>query len=162
MLSKSILIALLCLLPHNSQFASSVCAEATALAKAKEYLKAKELFVKAIGLNPYYYVAHYGYGKTCLYTGDIKNAVKHLDIAVNLDATSASGWFYLGFANFFAKNYVKANYCFKKAYSLDTAFVESLYNIAVIYEITGETYKSKVYFDKYFFEKDKKDTGLLF
>lgn len=162
MLSKAILIALLCFVPLQSQFASSVCTEATALAKAKEYSKAKELFIKAIGLNPYYYFAHYGYGKACLYSGDIKNAIKHLDIAVTLDATSARGWFYLGFAYFFAKNYVKANFCFKEAYRLDTGFVESLYNIAVIYEITGDTYKSKVYYNKYFFEKNKKDTGLLF
>ena len=162
MLSKLILVAVVCLIPLNSQFASSVCTEAIALAKVKEYSKAKELFVKAIALNPYYYSAHYGYGKICLYSGDIKNAIKHLDIAVKLDATSASGWFYLGFANFFAKNYVKANYCFKEAYRLDASFIESLYNIAVIYEITGDTYKSKIYFEKYFFEKDKKDTGLLF
>ncbi|MGQ9842173.1 MAG: tetratricopeptide repeat protein, partial [Spirochaetota bacterium] len=132
-------------MPLNSQFASSVCTEAIALAKVKKYSKAKELFVKAINLNPYYYGGHYGYGKTCLYLGDIKNAIKHLAIAVKLDATSASGWFYLGFANFFAKHFVRANYCFKEAYRLDTSFVESLYNIGVIYEIIGDTYKSKVY-----------------
>lgn len=149
-------------MPLESQFASSVCNEATILAKGKEYSKAKELFIKAISLNPYYFCAHYGYGKTCLYTGDIKNAIKHLSIAVQLDATSANGWFYLGFAYFFGKNYVNANHCFMKAYQLNSFFVESLYNIAVIYEMTGDVYKSKVYFDKYFFEKDKKETGILF
>ncbi len=162
MLSKSLLVVVLCMIPLNSQFASSVCIEATALAKAKEYSKAKELFLKAIKINPYHYAAHYGYGKTCLYSGDMNNAIKHLDIAVTLDKTSARGWFYLGFAYFFAKNYVKANHCFKEAYRLDASFVESLYNIAVIYEITGDSYKSRVYFNKYFYEKEKKDTGLLF
>ncbi len=120
------------------------------MAKINDYAQAKELFIKAVKTNPYYYHAQYGYGKVCLLTGAITNAITHFSIAVTLDAKAANGWFYLGFAYFFAKQYIKANQCFFEAYSINSSYIEALYNIGVIYEITGDAFKSNKYYEKYF------------
>ena len=162
MFNKIIITLLLLLQPDDAKFASSLCNEAKIYAKNNNYNEAGELFLKAVSINPYYFYAHYGYGKVCLYTGDIKNAVKHLSIAVTLDASSANGWFYLGFAYFFSKQYMNAVSCFKKAYTIDSSCIESLYNIAVMYEMMGNSFLSQNYYEKYFFAKNKKDTGILF
>ena len=162
MFNNIIITLLLLLQSDDSKFASSLCNEAKIYAKNNNYNEAGELFLKAVSKNPYYFYAHYGYGKVCLYTGDIKNAVKHLSIAVTLDASSANGWFYLGFAYFFSKQYMNAVSCFKKAYTIDSSCIESLYNIAVIYEMMGNSFLSQNYYEKYFFTKNKKDTGILF
>lgn len=162
MLSKAIIVVVMSMLPLGGQFASEVCTEAVIYAKAKDYAKAKELFLQSIAINPYYYRAHYGYGRVCLLTGDIASAIHHLSIAVRLDASAAGGWFYLGFAFFFNKNYVQALHCFLKAYDRDAAFIESLYNAAVIFEKIGNEHKAQLYYHRYFHEKYKEDTGILF
>lgn len=144
------------------EFSSKLCVEAEILAKSGKYVEAEKKYLESINLNNYYHRAHYGYGKLCLYIGKIDLAVKHLENAVRLDKSHGASYFYLGMAYFFKKKYNLAIKYLLKSYEIDTDFVETLYNVGVIFELIGDEYKSKKYFIKYFNEKQKEETGILF
>jgi tetratricopeptide (TPR) repeat protein len=121
------------------------------------------VFKRVIELSPYYCMGHYGLGKAYLYRkGMLDEAITQLRASVRLDRKFAKGYFYLGMACLFSNKYVPATAAFNKAYRYDPSYVEALYNLGVIYDITGRRYESQVYFTRYFDEKSKKEEDVLF
>jgi tetratricopeptide (TPR) repeat protein len=119
--------------------------------------QAEILFKKAISLNNYYSLAHYGLGKIYIIKyGMIKLGIKHLKRSVLLDKDLVKANFYLGFAYLLNQNYRMSIIYFKKTYDLDDEYLEALYNIGTIYEIIGKDLKSLQYYNKYLkeFKKD--------
>lgn len=125
--------------------------EGTVLAGQGDYSGAIAKFKRAAELSPRFALAHYGLGRVSLFAQtDGIDAVKELSLAVECDRRLAKGFFYLGFACMFAKKYNRAITAFAQAYALDRTFIESLYNIAVLYEIRGNVYKASSYYRQYF------------
>jgi tetratricopeptide (TPR) repeat protein len=120
-------------------------------------------FGKAVETSPYYSLAHYGLGKAYLYkSGMLDEAIKHLRRAVELDHDMAKAYFYLGLAYLLNRKYVGAIHAFKSCYEADDTIIESLYNLAAVYDIIGKDYYAGYYFTKYYQEKGKEDRDILF
>ena len=137
--------------------------KAAALASQGEIDQAIEIFKPLAESNPNYSLAHYGLGKAYLKkTGRLEDAVKHLKISVSLDKRFAKGYFYLGLAYQLSNKYNQAIKAYKDAYSISTTQIEALYNIGVVYDITGRAYHSKIYFNRYLKLKTKDDAEIIF
>ena len=124
--------------------------------------EAIRFFRKSLDKNSYYSLAHYGLGKAFLYTGSINEAVNHLQKAANFDRLFAPSFFYLGMAYLLDKRYNAAVKAFKNAITLDPSMVEAFYNIGVAYDETGRSIKARIYYEKYLYELEKKDSNILF
>ena len=124
--------------------------------------EAIRLFKKSLKRNSHYSLAHYGLGKAYLYAGHINEAVNHLQKAADFDRRFAPSFFYLGMAYLLDKRYNAAVKAFKNAITLDPSMVEALYNIGVAYDETGRSIKARIYYEKYLYEREKKDSNILF
>lgn len=137
--------------------------EAAALAHNGHIDDAIKRFLEVIEASPCYSLGHYGLGKAYLYKdGACDDAITHLKLSVHYDRRLAKGHFYLGMAYMLKRQYTQSIGSFKTAYAIDPGIVESLYNIAVIYDITGRRGRAEWYYNKYVDEKNKKDTDILF
>ncbi len=116
------------------------------LASSARYDEAAAVFKSLVDISPNYTLAHYGYGRCCLYTGKTEEAVYHLSICVKLDRTLAKGHFHLGMAYLRYGKKIRAIHSFKRAYELDSSFSASLFNIGAVYDSTGDSYKAGKYF----------------
>ncbi|HOP28047.1 MAG TPA: tetratricopeptide repeat protein [Spirochaetota bacterium] len=124
--------------------------EGVELFKQGELDSAENKFMESLKLSPYASLAYYGLGRIYLAKeGNIDEAITCLRKSVQLDSGLAKGFFYLGLAELMGEKYVEALHSFKNAYDLDKGLVESLYNIAVIYEHLGKSYNAFVYYRKY-------------
>lgn len=113
-------------------------------------------FRESAKLSPSYSLAHYGLGRVYLVTeGKNDEAIKSLRKSVELDPGLAKGYFYLGLAELIGERYIEAIHSFKDAYDRDRGFVEALYNIAVIYDHLGNSYRAFVYYRQYVNETEK-------
>ncbi len=113
-------------------------------------------FMESVKLSSSYSLAYYGLGRVYLLDGTrIDDAIINLQKSVELDPGLAKGFFYLGLAEFIGERYVEAIHSFKNAYDLDKRFVESLYNIAVIYDHLGNSYRAFVYYRQYINETEE-------
>lgn len=120
-------------------------------------------FKESIARNPYYSMGHYGLGKAYLHRpGKIKDAVRHLQKAVQLDAKNAKAHFYLGIAYMFDKKMVKAIHAFDDAYRNDATLIEAIYNIAAAYDMMGYDSKAFLYFELFLQKKERTDRDILF
>ena len=124
--------------------------EGVELFKKKDYLSAEKKFAEAVKYSPYYSLGYYGLGRVYLLDGKkIKDAIKNLRKSVELDRDLARGYFYLGLAEFFSGKNIEAIHSFSSAFEKDRKLVESLYNIGVIYDELGNSYKAFSYYRKY-------------
>jgi tetratricopeptide (TPR) repeat protein len=120
-------------------------------------------FRKTLETNSHYALAHYGLGKACLYrNGMLKDAVYHLEKAVDLDKGLARGYFYLGIAYMLSKRYGQSLNALRAAYELDRGLVEALYNMAVVYDLTKQSISAVKWYERYLLEKNKRDSDILF
>lgn len=120
-------------------------------------------FRKTLEINPHYALAHYGLGKACLYrAGMLKQAVYHLEKAVDLDKGLARGYFYLGIAYMLSRRYGQSLSAFSAAYERDGSLVEALYNIAVVYDLIRKNTMALKSYERYLLEKNKRDSDILF
>jgi tetratricopeptide (TPR) repeat protein len=118
------------------------------------YIEAERVFKQVIRLSPYYALGHYGLGKVYMYQGgNMRNAIRELKIAVDLDNRLAKAHFYLGVAYYLSEEYALAVTSYKKAFEIDERYVEALYNIGSIYDFMGHPSKSLIYYKKYLDEK---------
>jgi tetratricopeptide (TPR) repeat protein len=134
-------------------------AEEAAEGKLEEAIR---LFKKSLDINSYYTLAHYGLGKAYLYTGHIGDAIVHLRKATDYDKGFAPAFFYLGMAYLLDKRYNAAVPAFKEAVTLNPSMIEAFYNIGVAYDETGRAIKARIYFEKYLYEREKKESNILF
>ena len=65
-------------------------------------------------------------------------------------------------AYFLSKKYMKALQSFKNSYKYDDSLIEALYNIAMIYDVIGNSYKAGIYYKRYRQEKTKDEEDLPF
>ncbi|HSV97212.1 MAG TPA: tetratricopeptide repeat protein [Spirochaetota bacterium] len=120
-------------------------------------------FRKTLQMNSHYALGHYGLGKVCLYRdGMLKEAVYHLEQAVDLDKGLARGYFYLGIGYMLSKRYGQSLNAFHTAYELDRGLVEALYNMAVVYDLTKQGTNAVKSYERYLLEKNKRDSDILF
>lgn len=120
-------------------------------------------FKESVARNPYYSLAHYGLGKAYLYKeGKIKDAIRHLEKAVELDKKHAKAFFYLGIAYMLNKKMVKAIHAFAEAFRCDATYIEAIYNIASAYEMMGYESKAYLYFEMYLAKKERTERDILF
>ncbi len=137
--------------------------EGTKLALSGNIESAIEKFKESIARNPYYSMGHYGLGKAYLHRpGKIKDAVRHLQKAVQLDSKNARAHFYLGIAYLLDKKMIKAIHAFDDAYRKDAALIESIYNIAAVYDMMGYDSKAFLYFELFLQKKEKTERDILF
>ena len=130
--------------------------EGAELFKKGDIESAELKFTESVKLSPSYSLAYYGLGRVYLFKEDkIDDAITHLRKSVELDAGLARGYFYLGLAELLAEKHIEALHSFENAYSRDSRFIESLYNIAVIHEHLGNSFKAFVYFRRYINETEK-------
>lgn len=119
--------------------------------KAGNLSDAEKSFKDSINVNPSYTLGHYGLGRIyLLQKGKVNDAIKQLKISVKLDRNFARGWFKLGLAQLVAGKYIDSLHSFKTAYDRDKTFIESLYNIGVIYDLLGEDFKAFTYYREYY------------
>jgi tetratricopeptide (TPR) repeat protein len=124
--------------------------------KTGDLSTAESKFLESLKLSPYYSLAYYGLGRVYLSTeGSNDEAITCLKKSIELDPGLAKGFFYLGLAELLGGRYVESIHSFKSAYDLDRKFVESLYNIATIYEHLGKSYNAFVYYRRYVDETEK-------
>lgn len=130
--------------------------EGAALFKAGDIYSAEQKFLESLKESPSYSLAYYGLGRVYISTdGKADEAITCLRKSVELDPGLARGYFYLGLAELIDRRYVEALHSFKNAYDRDKRFVESLYNIAVIYDLLGNSYRAFVYYRQYVDETEK-------
>ena len=130
--------------------------EGAELFKKGDFASAQNKFLESLKLSPSSSLAYYGLGRVYLATdGNNDEAITCLRKSVELDAGLARGFFYLGLAELLGGKYVEALHSFKNAHDLDKGLVESLYNIAVIYEHLGKSYNAFVYYRRYVDETEK-------
>jgi tetratricopeptide (TPR) repeat protein len=158
---------LMLLLPATKSFAvensSDLYKKASKLALKGSLDESITIFKKVVQLSPHYCLGHYGLGKAYLHKeGKLDDAVFHLAKSVDLDKKFVKGYFYLGMAYYMNMKYVQAIHSFKKAYDYDYSVIESLYNIGAIYDLIGNSYKSKIYFKRYLDEKYRDDDDIFF
>ncbi len=162
-LPASILIAALIMLCAPAAFAAKNSTdyynEGMGYVSQGDYGKAEESFKKAIEVNEWYCLGHYGLGRVYMYKKEtMGTAIIQLQRCVELDPDFASGWFYLGMAQLFSEKYVDALHSFDNAYKKNRKYIEALYNMATIYEHLGDGYKAFFYYRKYIeaIEEDRK------
>jgi len=165
--TRSIVI-LICLLSfnmvsHAGDRSSLFYTRGAKLASEGDINGAIELFRKSITESPMYCLGHYGIGRAFLYKKDmIGEGVRHLRRSVELDRRFAKGYFYLGMGYLLLKKYNLAARAFLDSYENDSRIVEALYNLSIIYDITGRKYYAMVYYRKYRHELERKGGGSLF
>jgi tetratricopeptide (TPR) repeat protein len=124
--------------------------------------KAILVFKKVIDISPSYCLGHYGLGKAYLYKyGMLDEAIKQLKLSVKLDRKLVRGYFYLGMAYYMDGKYPQAIEAFKNAYTYDDTFIESLYNMGMIFDLMHKSYQSTIYFRKYLSEKVKEEEEIV-
>ena len=160
----AVLIVLAVVLPLNSRPNSTVLYKsAERIALDGDIDRAMAAFRKTLEVNPHYALAHYGLGKACLYReGMVKEAVFHLEKAVDFDKGLARGYFYLGIGYMLSKRYGRSLNAFRTAYELDRGLVEALFNMAVVYDLTGQNNNAYKSYERYLLEKNKRDSDILF
>ncbi|MCX7678077.1 MAG: tetratricopeptide repeat protein [Spirochaetes bacterium] len=137
--------------------------EGAKLARSGKLDSAIAKFKEAIARNPYYSLAHYGLGKAYLYKeGKTKDAIFHLERAVQLDTKHAKAFFYLGIAYMLHKKMIKAIHAFGNALRCDATYIEAIYNIASAYEMMGYESKAYLYFEMYLAKKERTERDILF
>ncbi len=133
------------------------------LAKSGKIDEAILIFKDVIAQNPYYSLGHYGLGKAYLFKkGMLYEAVRHLKLSVQLDRRFAGGYFYLGLAYYLYRKYPYAINAFDRAYRIDSNYIESILNIALIYEKMEKYVKAAQYFEMYKNIKRRRREGRLF
>lgn len=161
--SLKILLFLLLIFPALTQGYGGPPAQSTVfyregaeLFKSGDTASAELKFKESIKLSPSYSLAHYGLGRVYLVTeGKNDDAIISLRKSVELDPGLARGYFYLGLAELLGGRYVEALHSFKNAHDLDKGLVESLYNMAVIYDHLGNSYRAFFYYRQYINETEK-------
>lgn len=130
--------------------------EGVELFKKSDFDSAEQKFLDSLKESPSYSLAYYGLGRVYLATdGKNDEAITCLKKSVELDPGLAKGYFYLGLAELLGGRYVEALHSFKNAHDLDRGFVESLYNMAVIYDHLGNSYRAFVYYRQYLKETEE-------
>jgi len=164
LLPAFLVFPLLLVIPiHSRPNSTELYLEAKKIALSGDIDGAIPAFIKVVEVNPYYALGHYGLGKAYLYKeGKLKEAVFHLKKAVECDRKLARGHFYLGLALMFSRRYEQANHAFLAAYENDSGIYEAFYNLAVIHDIMGISFKANKYYEKYVYEKNKRDSEILF
>jgi len=121
------------------------------LFKSGNFTEAEINFKEALKINPSYTLGHYGLGRIyILQKGKAPNAIKHLKISVSLDPGFVRGWFKLGLAELISGKYLESLQSFKQAYERDKNFIESLYNMGVVYDLLGDNYTAFTYYRLYY------------
>jgi len=130
--------------------------EGVQLFQKRDFISAQNKFLESLKISPYSSLAYYGLGRVYLATeGNNDEAITCLKKSVELDPGMAKAYFYLGLAELLGERYVEALHSFRSAYDIDRGLVESLYNIAVIYEHLGKSYNAFVYYRRYIDETEK-------
>jgi tetratricopeptide (TPR) repeat protein len=142
---------------------SALCRKAATIALGGDIEGAINIFTNVVRISPYYSLGHYGLGKAYLYKeGRLDDAIKHLKRSVELDRKLSKGYFYLGMALMFDRNYIHALHAFSDSYRYDSGLIEALYNMGVIYDLMNSRSNSKKYFDQYNLRMKKKEQGIIF
>ncbi len=158
-----LLTALLLQTAYSRENSSELYKEGARLAVEGDLDAAIRSFKRVIELSPSYCLGYYGLGKAYLYKkGMLDAAVTNLKTSIELDRKFAKGYFYLGIAYLLAKKYSYAAQAFRTAYSLNSEYVEALYNLGVVFDIMEKKYESQVYFTRYFEKRTKKEEDILF
>ncbi len=161
---KKIIITIMCFFmvsQISAENSSKLYLDGEKLALSGKIDEAKKIFERTIELSPYYCMGHYGLGKVYLYDEyNMELAIKEFRAAVQLDQSFAKAHFYLGMAYMFDMKYVAAIKSFAEAYNKDKSYIEALYNIGVIYDLTGDSVKSAIFFEKYK-QKLKEDNSFI-
>ena len=135
---------------YSRENSSQLYTQAAQLAQSGNIQEAIPLFEQVVKISPDFALGHYGLGKAFLYVeGRHKDSIAQLSKAVACDRRLARGYFYLGMAHMFAREYDRAIAAFSNAYALDKADSNALYNIAALYDITGRPLKALHYFHNY-------------
>lgn len=152
---RSVLFVFLLLLPLRVSAATASPStdyyrEGVELFKKGDYGAAEAKFLEAVRYSPCYSLGYYGLGRVYLHDAErIDDAIKNLQRSVELDANLAKGYFYLGLAEYIGNRSVEALHSFSTAYEKDRRFIESLYNIGVIYDELGNTYRAFTFYRRY-------------
>jgi len=145
-----LLFLIICVPCHGREDSTRLYNSGVALAREGRYDEAADTFRRVIKVSPWYALGHYGLGKTFLYMpGHMDEAIDELRQAVELDRDLARGHFYLGLAYMFAGKYMPAVHSFDRAYQIDPAMIEALYNLAVAYDIMEKPYHARKWFVLY-------------
>jgi len=95
--------------------------------------KAKELLVKAVGLDPGNVDGLSQLAGLCLREKDYPNAIKTYEKVVKLDAKRSHALFNLGYAYAVTKEYAKAEQAYSKVVDLAPPYLdEALFNLAMV------------------------------
>ena len=138
------------LYPGQASPSTAFYNEGTELFKKGDFTAAEIKFRESIKYSPSYYLPYYGMGRVCLLDSKrIGDAVSYLQKSVELDSGFAKGYFYLGLAEFIGGRNIEALHSFQSAYDRDKRLVESLYNIGVIYDNLGNSYRAFIYYRMY-------------
>ena len=103
------------------------------------WAEAEKEYKRAIELDPRYSLAHQWYGGYLEKTGRRDEGIAEMKVAVELDPLSASPYFELGLAYFFARDYDRAIQQFQKALELEPGgFPAALQTLLVAYAENGQ------------------------
>ena len=116
----------------SKPYSQALRGEAAAVT-ATDAPKAKELLVKAVGLDPSNVDALSQLGGLCLREKDYPKAIENYEKVAKLDAKRPDALFNLGYAYAVTKDYAKAEQAYGKVVDLAPPYLdEALFNLAVV------------------------------
>lgn len=110
--------------------------------------KAIDLFKKAIEIDPEYEIAHRELGWCLRQLMMLKDALHHLNKAIQLDNTDVWSYIYLGNTLWVNDNLVEAEKAFKKAIAVSPKDVVGYWCLAFFYERQNLNEKAKKYYQR--------------
>ncbi len=127
-----------------------------------EQAPAKELYLKALALNPMSAQAHNNLGYLLLEEGQLPEAERHFKQAIDLDPSCSECFNNLGFLKTRIGQYTEAESDLKQAIVLSEKHPEPYYNLGVLYEKNGDI-GNAIYFYESFLRHmpDKKSADYL-
>jgi Tfp pilus assembly protein PilF len=123
-----------------------------------ESLMAKELYERALSLNPTSAEAHNNLGYQLLEKGQFIDSERHLKQAVDLDPSCSECLNNLGILKTKQGQFTQAEGYLKQAIIINEKKPESYYNLGVLYEKNGDTGNAIYFYESYLRHSADKET----
>lgn len=96
-------------------------------------LNAKGIFKQFIKVEPTQASYHYNYANTLQNLGEYENAIKHFNIAINLNPNYAEAWKNLGSVYYYLRNHDKEIECYDKALAINPKLYQATFSKGVTF-----------------------------
>jgi Tfp pilus assembly protein PilF len=124
--------------PENQNQIEKLCQRARQAIEARDWQKAKQVYLQALGLKSDIPDVHYGVATVYFQLRELTSAAHHFKEVTRLDPLRAGAFINLGAVLNLMQQYEEAIQALRRGLQLDSSRVEGFYNLGLVYRRRGE------------------------